>query len=64
MAIQTTLNSGTSADLSPAQMLQVIYKFAIDLRLNIQIAFYDLQQKFQHAEYFTCDPLISQAILI
>ena len=37
---------------------------AIDLRLNVRIAFDDLQQKFQHAEYFTCDPLISQAILI
>ena len=24
----------------------------------------DFQQKFQHAEYFTCDPLISQPIFI
>ena len=38
--------------------------FAIDLRLNVQIACDGLQQKFQHAEYFTYDPLISQSILI
>ena len=29
---------------------------AIDLRIDCD----GLQQKFQHAEYFTCDPLISQ----
>ena len=31
---------------------------AIDLRLNI--ACDGLKQKFQHAEHFTCDPLITQ----
>ena len=36
---------------------------AIDLRLNVRIACDGLQQKFQHAEYFTCDPLITQPIL-
>ena len=38
--------------------------FAIDLRLNVRIACDGLQQKFRHAEYFTCNPLISQSILI
>ena len=33
---------------------------AIQLRLDIRIAWDDFQQKFQHAEYFTCDPLITQ----
>ena len=28
------------------------------LRLNIRIPCDSLQQKFQHAEYFNCDPLI------
>ena len=37
---------------------------AIDLQLDIQIACDSLQQKFQHAEYLTCDPLISQPIQI
>ena len=37
---------------------------AIDLRLDVRIACDGLQQKFQHAEYFTCDPSISQPILI
>ena len=39
---------------------------AIDLRLNVQlqIARDGLQQTFQHTEYFTCDPLLSQPILI
>ena len=37
---------------------------AIDLRLDVQIACEGLQHKFQHAEYFTCDSLISQSILI
>ena len=36
----------------------------IDLRLDVQIPCDDLQQMFEHAEYFTCDPLISQPILI
>ena len=36
----------------------------IDLGWNVRIACDGLQQKFQHAEYFTCDPLISQSILI
>ena len=36
----------------------------IDLRLDVRIACDDLQQKFQHAEYFTCDPSITQSILI
>ena len=36
---------------SPAQTLQVI--LAIDLRLDVRIACYGLQHKFQHAEYFT-----------
>ena len=37
---------------------------AIDLRLDVRTACDGLQQKFQHGEYFTCDPLISQSILI
>ena len=45
--------------ISPAQTLQVTY-----LQLDVQIACDGLQQKFQHAEYFTCDPLISQPIFI
>ena len=32
--------------------------FAIDLQLDVPIACDCLQQKFQHVEYFTCDPLI------
>ena len=35
----------------------------IDLKLNAQMACGGLQQKFQHAEYFTCNPFISQSIL-
>ena len=35
----------------------------IDLQLDVQIACNGLQQTFQHAEYCTCDPLISQPIL-
>ena len=37
---------------------------AIDLRLDVQIARDGLQQTFQHAEYFTCDSLITQPIFI
>ena len=37
---------------------------AIDLRLDVRIACDGLQQKFQHAEYFICDQLITQPILI
>ena len=37
---------------------------AIDCRLDVPIACDCLQQKFQYAEYFTCDPLITQPILI
>ena len=37
---------------------------AIELQLDVRIACNGLQQKFQHAEYFTCDPLISQPIFI
>ena len=37
---------------------------AIDLRLDVRIACDGLQQKFQRAEYFTCDPLITQPIFI
>ena len=29
---------------------------AFDLRLDVQIACDGLHQKFQHAEFFTCDP--------
>ena len=36
---------------------------AIDLQLDVRIACNGLQQKFQHAEYFTCDPLISSSDL-
>ena len=36
----------------------------IELQLDVRIACNGLQQKFQHAEYFTCDPLISQPIFI
>ena len=32
----------------------------IDLRLDVQIVCDGLQQKFQYAEYSTCEPLISQ----
>ena len=31
----------------------------IDLQLDVQNDCDGLQQKFQHAEYFTCDPLIT-----
>ena len=37
---------------------------AIELQLDVRIACNGLQQKFQHAEYFACDPLISQPIFI
>ena len=37
---------------------------AIYLRLDIGIACNGFQQKFQHAEYFTCNPLISLQICI
>ena len=37
---------------------------AIELQLDIRFPCNGLQQKFQHAEYFTCDPLISQPIFI
>ena len=37
---------------------------AIELQLDVRFACNGLQQKFQHAEYFTCDPLISQPIFI
>ena len=37
---------------------------AIDLRLDVRIACNGLQLKVQHAEYFTCDPLVTQPILI
>ena len=36
----------------------------IDFLLDVRIACDGLQHKFQHAEHFTCDPLISQPILI
>ena len=36
----------------------------IDLRLDVRIACDSLKQKFQHAEYSTCDPLIFQPVLI
>ena len=58
---------------SPATNVDVFLKpcrevasnlLAIDLRLNIRIACEGLQQKFQHAEYFSCDPSISQPLLI
>ena len=35
------------------------YLLAIGLRSGVQIACDGLQQKFQHAEYFTCGLLIS-----
>ena len=37
---------------------------SVDLRLDVRIACDGLQQKFQHAEYFACSPLISQPIFI
>ena len=37
---------------------------AIDLRFDVRITCAGLQQKFQHAEHFTCDPLISQPIFM
>ena len=37
---------------------------AIDLQLDLQMACNDLQQKFQHAEYFITDLLIIQPIPI
>ena len=36
----------------------------VELRLDVQIACDNLQQKFQHAEYFTCDPVITWPISI
>ena len=38
--------------------------FAVDLRLDVQNDCDGLQQKFQHAEYFTCDSLITQPMII
>ena len=35
-----------------------------DLQSDIQMAWNDLQQKFKHAESFTCNPLINRAIPI
>ena len=35
---------------------------AIALQLDVRIACDGLQQKLQHAEYFTCDPPITQPI--
>ena len=40
------------------------YYLVIDLRLDIKNDCDGFQQKFQHAEYFTCDPLITRPILI
>ena len=37
---------------------------AIDLRLDVRNYCNGLQQKFQHAEYFTCDSLITQPTVI
>ena len=37
---------------------------ASELRLDVQIAYGDLQYLFQHAEYFTCNPLITLPIVI
>ena len=37
---------------------------AIEIQLDVRITCHGMQQKFQHAEYFTCDPLISQPIFI
>ena len=37
---------------------------AIGLRLDVLIACDGLQQKFQYAEYLTCDTLIFQPVLI
>ena len=37
---------------------------AVDLQLHVQITWDDLHQKFQHAQYFTGDPLIHQPIVI
>ena len=37
---------------------------AIDLQLDVQIACDGLQQKFQHAGYFTCNPWITRPIFI
>ena len=36
----------------------------IDVRLDVRIVCYGLQQKFQHAEYFTSNSLISHSISI
>ena len=37
---------------------------AIGLRLDARIACDDLKQKFQHADYFNCDPCITQPNVI
>ena len=37
---------------------------AIGLRLDVPTACDGLQQKFQHAEYFSCDPLVFLSIFI
>ena len=36
----------------------------IEFQLDVQIACDGLQQKFQHAEYFTCNPLITISYFI
>ena len=51
------MSTETMWDLSRAQTLQVIY-----LRLDFRMACDGLQQKFQHAEYVMCNPLISHSI--
>ena len=36
----------------------------VDVRLDVRIACDGLQHRFQHAEYSTCDPLITQPLFI
>ena len=46
---------------SPVDTLHMIY-LKSTCYWNIQMACDDLKQKFQHAEYITCNPLIAQPI--
>ena len=55
------LLSATVLGLSPVHTLHAILR-VIDLRLDNQIACDGLEPKFQHAEYFTCNPLITRII--
>ena len=48
---------------SPAQTLQVIY-LQLTCDWTFELLAMAIAILFQHAEHFTCDPLISQSIVI